>query len=959
MDALRLSVILAAVDRATGPFKKILAGSKGLSASIAQSRAELRRLDQQQKSMAGFRETETKLAVTTNSLKAARAKLDALVDGYARTEAPSRKMTREMERQGDRVRELAQIEEKYRRSLDAQRGKLEASGISTNRLAAHQRELAAAADLVRKKIDSQADQLNRLEKAQKRAQKIHSAGMSATLHGAGAMYAGQRAAGMGLVPLKAFADQEDAAMQLRASMMTAGGQVSAEFVKIDALAKRLGNRLPGTTTDFYEMMSMLRRQGMSAQVILGGLGEATAYLGVQLKMGYSEAAEFAAKLQDATRTTERDMMSLSDTIQRTYYLGVDPDNMLQGYSKLSPALDVLRTKGLAAAKAFAPLLVMADQAGMKGEAAGNAYRKIFQGMMDAKKQAKANALISGSGIKLDFTDGKGEFGGMQKMYQQLEKLRALNTVDRLAYLRKQFGDDAETLQALSLLITKGAAGYAEVQKKMDAQASLQKRVNAQLGTLRNLWEAATGTFWNVLATVGGAMAPQMKQLTEWLGAVGAKFQIFAERNPAVVAALGKLVLIGGSLLAVLGGLLTTGGLAAMAFSNIHRALTLLTGGQGMGTLLKQGLQLGGRVFPWLLNGARALMVVLGGISWPVLAIGAAIAVVAALVWKYWGPIKAFMVGVWQGLQDAFAPVLGELQAALAPLAPLWDLIAGAIGKVWNRIKQLFTPFQATSQQLQNATSYGRTFGQVIGSVLLTNIRLLIKVVGWLVNAFTTVLPTIQRVFGGIAQYVGGAWNLIVGIFTGNGDRIRAGLLSMWTGINQILAGWPAKMLQAGVNMVQGLINGVKSMLGAAGQAIGGVGEAVIGRFKSLLGIRSPSRVFARLGGWTMEGLAGGLLRAQGGPVAAVQRVGDRMRAAGVAAAVGAMAATPAVAMDNRPPIAPARQAAAPAALGPIEIHIHAAPGMSPEVIAQAVRAELERLQRQQQARGRSQLSDTD
>lgn len=53
------------------------------------------------------------------------------------------------------------------------------------------------------------------------------------------------------------------------------------------------------------MMTMLRRQGMSAQVILGGLGESAAYLGVQLQMAPTEAAEFAAKLQDATQTTEK------------------------------------------------------------------------------------------------------------------------------------------------------------------------------------------------------------------------------------------------------------------------------------------------------------------------------------------------------------------------------------------------------------------------------------------------------------------------------------------------------------------------------------------------------------------------------------------------------------------------------------------------------------------------------
>ena len=36
-------------------------------------------------------------------------------------------------------------------------------------------------------------------------------------------------------------------------------------------------------------------------------------------------------------------------------------------------------------------------------------------------------------------------------------------------------------------------GYDQIQQKMNKQASLNKRVQAQLGTLSNLWEAMTGT----------------------------------------------------------------------------------------------------------------------------------------------------------------------------------------------------------------------------------------------------------------------------------------------------------------------------------------------------------------------------------------------------------------------------------------------------------------------------------
>ena len=266
-----------------------------------------------------------------------------------------------------------------------------------------------------------------------------------------------------------YAKAEDAATGLKVALMERGGFVPPAFERINQLAMQLGDKLPGATSDFQNMMTMLKRQGISNESILGGMGKATAYLAVQMKKAPEEAAEFAAKMQDATKTTESNMLSLMDVIQRTYYLGVDDNNMLQAFSKLSPAMDIMRMKGLAATKVLAPLLVMADQAGMRGEASGNAYRKIFQLSMDAGKMAKANQLMGGKG-RLNFTDGKGEFGGLEKMFQQLQQLKKLNTQTRQAVIKSIFGDDAETLQAVTIMMEKGIDGYREVEGRMAAQA---------------------------------------------------------------------------------------------------------------------------------------------------------------------------------------------------------------------------------------------------------------------------------------------------------------------------------------------------------------------------------------------------------------------------------------------------------------------------------------------------------
>lgn len=246
---------------------------------------------------------------------------------------------------------------------------------------------------------------------------------------------------------------------------------------------------------------------------------------------------------------------------------------------------------------------------------------------------------------------------------------------------------------------------------------------------------------------------------------------------------------------------------------------------------------------------------------------------------------------------------------------------------------------------------------------------------------------------GIKQYASGAWGVITGIFSGDPSQIIGGLLKMWTAINTVFSGWPARFVQWGADMLQGLVNGILGMAAAVGKAITGVVGGAVDKFKALLGINSPSRVFARFGDYTMQGYANGLDRTGDAPVASVSRLGARIRKAG-AGIVLASTLPMAAAAPAPPPAAPAARIVAPAAAAPIveprialqapapvtapglarpqpspspsatagnhyEIHIHPAPGMDAQAIARAVATELDRRERQRGAVGRSRLSDID
>ncbi|MEI2511976.1 phage tail tape measure protein [Acinetobacter soli] len=652
MATLNLQVLFDAKDKITGPMKVIIGGSQDLSKAFKQTTAELKALQDQQRSIDRFKQTQTALEKTQQTLKGYRDELKELQkiekSGNTLTDTQIKKMS-SLE-QG--IRRLKSTEASQRNELNAHTQALSKAGFNVDKVAKGVDRLTQEESDLKNKIHQTTMDLNKrrveLDKnneSQKRFAKTQAALQKGADFAKKSLALGVvGTAGLGYT-LKQYEDAEDAAMGLRVSMMQSGGKVAKEFDSINQLANRLGTKLPGTTADFQNMMTVLVQQGITAKAILGGVGEAAGYLAVQMKMPFDQAAEFAAKMQDATKTREQDMLALMDTIQRSYYLGVDSTNMLSGFAKMSAGMKIIKQEGLEGAKALAPLLVMADQAAMAGESAGNAFSKIFKAMMDTDKIKKA-LKDSKTGITMNFTNGKGEFGGLENMYKQLEKLKGLSTEKRLPILADMFGNDSENIQALNLLIDKGKAGYDEVVAKMQAQADLQTRVNAQLSTLKNLKDAAGGTFTSLLALFGEQLSPQFKVLIEGFTNVTEKVTTWSKENPQLANTVAKIVA---------GGILLVDGLSALALG--------ITALLGPIAILKVTLGTLGLGF-------SAVGAIFSPVGLVILGIVAAVAGAAYLIYRNWEPISGFFTGIWSTIKTAFNGGISGVTALILNWSPL-------------------------------------------------------------------------------------------------------------------------------------------------------------------------------------------------------------------------------------------------------------------------------------------------
>ncbi|HID8621515.1 TPA: phage tail tape measure protein [Neisseria meningitidis] len=908
MTSKTISIILKAADKASAEFKRIGKAASVLGGDIAKAEKEQIRLNKaihDTKRLQGYRNN---LGETAKKLAENRARQKELLAEMKKGGGATRQQTQEMNKLAREAKNLEKTQARQTKTAARLAKEMKAAGTATAKLGDSQKDLKTKLEKVNGILEKQKKILAaRNRAAAEKAKMGDAATRSATM-----MYTARGIAdttrNVLSAPVSAYAQSETASTDLRAAMMDSSGKVGADYQRIDELATRLGDKLPGTTADFKNLMTMLLRQGLSAKTVLGGTGEAAALLAVQLKKTPEEAAEMAAKLQDATRGTEKEMEAIMDQVQRLYYAGTDSNNILGAFTSLSPALDTLKIKGKAAMEQMSPLIGMLDQAGLSGEKSGNALRKVFTRMMNTAKVGKA---AKAAGIQLDFTNGKGEFGGFENMYKQLAKLKSLSTEKRLKLLQSIFGDDSETLQALNTMIEKGKEGYDQFAQKLEAQASLRQRVNDQLGTLTNLWDAASGTFTNFLAKMGESVAPQLKELTKWIGGINEKLSDWAAKNPQTAAAIMKTAaFIGVLLTAVVGiGAALSAVLVPIALSKF--AFFSLFGGMGKaagrvlglaGTLLK----LGGSLAAF---GAKALVfLATNPFGWAILAVGALV-----MLWRNWDTVKSALISGWEWIQKTFEE---------------------------NPILNIVIPF--------------------IGLA-----RLIVNNWGTIAGFFSGLWDDIKAVWNAGADYVGGVISRIGARFSAGlaviGGYIRALPLVQWFSgkfgaVLNFLQGLGARFLEAGKNLIQSLIDGFTSKLAYLREKIGALGS-YIGRGINIVGDIASGKGFSS-GGYTG---AGGVHEAAGivhkGEVVFSQRdvarfggwqAVEKIRKSGIAPA-----AAPAT-----PRTAPARlqTASAPAAGMTVNITVNGGSG-SPAEIAREIARQLKQTADQAARRARSAFKD--
>lgn len=191
----------------------------------------------------------------------------------------------------------------------------------------------------------------------------------------------------------------------------------------------------------------------------------------------------------------------------------------------------------------------------------------------------------------------------------------------------------------------------------------------------------------------------------------------------------------------------------------------------------------------------------------------------------------------QSIMDAVITAMPAIQAAV-------ETALGVIEGVWN------------------------TVWPAIQTVLETVFSVISGVVSTVMGAISAVITAVMQAVSGDWE---GAWNTISGFLSGIWETMKSTVSGAIDGVIQFFIDLPGNILDAlgdfgsllvdaGGNLIDGLINGIKGAAGAVGDMLLGIVDDAIGGVLSFLGIASPSKLMAEIGGYTMEGFTVGVDR---------------------------------------------------------------------------------------------------
>ena len=938
---LKLQVVLSAVDKLTAPFRSAQESNKRLASAVRQSRDSLKNLNQQASQIDGFRKIKQQLTSTQQAYQSATQRVATLAKEIANSENPTKK---QLEAFKKAQREAGQLKTKYeqlQQSAQRQRSALQANGISTNQLGQAQRRLNSDIERTTQQLRRQENQLRRSAEQERRMvaaksqyqktldvrNKMAGTGATMTATGAGMLYSAKQT----LMPGYEF----NVGMS-KVQALTRLDKNSDEFKMLREQARELGATTAFTANQVAQGQAFYAMAGFKPEQIKNAMpGTLAMSLAGDIDLGTT--ADIGSNILTGFKLDSDQMGRVSDVLVGAFTRSNTSLTMLGDTMKyVAPVASGLGVDLETAAAATGKL----GDAGIQGSMAGTSLRAILGRLAEPPKMA-AKALEE-LGIKT--RDAKGNLRDFPELLAELDKKTAkMGNAQRAGFFKAIAGEEA--FSALSVLAEQAGKGELQTlvadlkQAKGEAQKVAGTMTDNLSGDMKNLQSA-----WEDLGIqIFDGIDSPLRQISQSITRVISKVGVWMKENPELAKTLTMIGLAIAGIITTLGilSLSIAAMLGPLAAAKLSLSILGIKGGSAL-TLLLKPIKLLGSAFLGL---GKAML------ANPILLAIAAIAGAFYLVYKNWDTIGPYVYKVWDTVKK---------YTAIA-----WQALKDTIKSAWEAIKYIFfnwTPLGLIIKHWDSIVSYTQT-------------------------TWTMIKTKISDVWEGIKTTLKNGWNHIVKSVQETWETIKTTISTKWNEIVEDTKALPAKFLQFGSDLIDAIIQGIKNkwtdFKNSIGELATAAKEALTPEFmksndpKVQSALDSYNSNFAGMydsGGYIPRGNFG--IAGENGPeiVEGPANITSRKHTAMLAAAALSLGSAFSLQAQNAPlhphslPVenyrpAPAnvniqqqRYQGAPAHY---EINIHPQPNQSAQDIAQLVIAEIERREREKQARLNSRYQDSE
>ena len=953
MNNLQLSVLLNAIDKMSAPVRNASKSVRELSAKLRENKNAQRQLAQQNKqhaeAMKQYASTinplKAKLSSLNNELSAAKQKAASYSQYLKNAKNPTEGFKKEVEKARSAVKKLKQEQVAASNKLQQAKLALSQAGISAEKLAQNQRNLQRNTKAATDQIKHQEEALKKLNAKQAaynryrgQVEKLKDISGKAQIIGAQSMAAGATITAPIANVTKDFMTFEDAMIGVARQvdgLKDKSGNFTQEFDQWKIKIHDLSKELPLTTVQIANMIESAARMDIAKDEL-----EDFVRLNTQMAIAFDaqnpdELVESFGKVSKNFNLTQKQTKELADTINYLDDNAISKGTGIIGYMN--------RVAGIAAIakitdKNMAALGSTLQTLGAEEEDSATAVTTIFTRLGVAGNHEEVDGALKK--LKLN----------PQKIAKGMAK-DAQSTLMLIVNKIKGLDDDAKSDVMKGLVgiphiktISKLVANTEEWRRQIElanseaAKGSMGREFDTRMKALSASTQIFTNRLFNLKTAIGGTLAPTLHNILDKLGGVVDKFKAWIETNPElarkillVASALGTTLTAFGALSLALSFVLYPMARVALGFgkltglntllaksfnyttkaaiasnknllsfrgwSNIFSsAQTTLTGFLGKITKLNTLKVLLGALKAWTMPVRMIFIGLSSSISFLLSPIGVVVAAVVGAgiyIYKSWEKVKSFFGGFLNGLQSGLQPVIDKFKP-----------FVGWIESVFNWFTNLLSPIQSTKEDLDAAASAGKQFGEWVAfgiDLALKPLQLLIDGVKWLIDNLPKINEQNQKAKALKEETMKAAF----------GNGVLGQTMAAMADIPEYAKGGYTG--NGGKYQPMGIVHG---------------GEYVM-----------TKEATNRLGIATLNAL----------------NYGKQALIAG-GLGIGLATAAP-IQVDSRPPISARPSISQTMQPMAVNITINAQAGQNERQIAQLVAAELERINRQQQARARSRMTD--